>query len=201
LVGVITARSLRLPALVLAGLALAAGAVAARGSSSSSLTPPATLGTTLMRLRDVPIEKQKGQKDLARRAAWNGKTSAAVSAAYGGPQAVAETYSTKELEVFALLVAVRAPSPKLYAPYVDAKYLDLARPEQEARVYGDVQCLVQNLPTLRPAKPTPDKVFTILCQRSGPHLTVQLRDISGPALQHHPEIAAQMVDQAYAAMS
>ena len=43
----------------------------------------------------------------------------------------------------------------------------------------------------------PDSAHTVMCQRSGPHLTVQFRNVVGDHLGVHPEVVAQMVDQTY----
>src|SRR4051812_38381936 len=170
--GVTAFRSFRIPAAALVAAALAAGVVGR--SDASTFAPPKKLGA-YVRFGDVKINRTGlGLKQARRHAAWNQKTAAAASAAYAGAQAIAEDYSNDGLTDFALLVAVKAPTPKLYVPYVDAAYLALAKPPQEVRAYGDVQCQVQNDPTASGRKPAPESVHVIMCQRSGAHLTVQI---------------------------
>jgi hypothetical protein len=189
-------RSLRIPAAAIVAAALAAGAVAA-SSDASTFTPPKKLGA-YVRFGDVKVSKTGiGLKQAKRHAAWDQKTASMVSAAYGGAQAISEDYSNEGLTDFALLVAVKAPSPKLWVPYSDPVTLGLVKPFQEVRTFGDVQCKVQNDPTVAGKKPAADSVHVVGCQRNGPHLTVQIQNVSGDHLGNHPETVAQMVDQAF----
>jgi hypothetical protein len=184
------------------GLGLVAGAVAAGdAATSATFTPPKSLGVYI-RFGDIKLSKTgTGLKQAKRHAAWDRKTAAAASAAYGGAAAVSEDYSNEGYTDFALLVAVKAPSPKLFVPYSDPVVLGLVKPFSEVRVYGDVQCQVQNDPTVAGKKPAANSVHVILCQRSGPKLSVQLRSVSGDHLGSRPDVAAQMVDQAFTALS
>jgi hypothetical protein len=191
-------RSFRIPAAALAAAAVAASIASTSGASS--FAPPKKLGA-LARFGDLKInQSSRGQALAKRHNAWNQKTAAAASAAYGGAAAIAQDYANDGLTDFALLVAVKGPTPKLYVPYNDAKYLGLARAPQEVRVYGDVQCIVHNDPTVTGRKPAPDSVHVGLCQRSGPHLTVQVQGVGGQ-LGNHPETVAQLIDQEFAALS
>jgi hypothetical protein len=195
-------RSFRIPAACLLAAGLVAGAVAVSdAATSASFTPPKKLGAYI-RFGDVKLSKTGlGLKQAKRHAAWDRKTAAAASAAYSGAAAVSEDYSNEGFTDFALLVAVRAPSPKLYVPYSDPAVLGVVKPFSEVRTYGDVQCQVQNDPTVAGKKPTPESVHVVLCQRSGPHLTVQIRNVSGDHLGFRPDTVAQMVDQAFSALS
>jgi hypothetical protein len=192
-------RSFRIPAAALLAAALAAGAVSTSGASS--FTPPKTLGGYL-RFGDAKLSKTAlGLKQAKRHAAWDRKTAATAAAAYGGAAAISEDYTNEELSDFALLVAVKAPTTRLWVPYTDPVVLGVVKPFSEVRTYGSVQCQVQNDPTIPPKKPVAASVHTVMCQRSGPHLTVQLRNVSGDHLGNHPEKVAQMVDQAFTALS
>ncbi len=199
--GVTAFRPSRILAACLAAAALSAGLIAAR-SDASSFTPPEKLGAYIP-FRDVKIIKTnaQGAKQAKRHELWDRKTAATLSAAYGGAQAVAEDYSNEDLSDSALLVAVKAPSPKLWVYYSDPVTLGLVRPFQEVRTFGQVQCKVQNDPTIAGKKPAPSSVHVAGCQRSGPHLTVQIQNVAGDELGNHPETVAQLVDQAYDALS
>jgi hypothetical protein len=155
-----------------------------------------------VRFADVPINKSgKGLELTKRHALWDRKTAAAIAAAYGGAAATVQDYSdTKLLNLF-MLTAVQAPSPRLYVPYVDAAYLGLALPPDELRTYGQTQCEVRNDPTVKGRKPAADSAHTVVCQRVGPHLTVQIRGVSGDVLGTRPSTVAALVDQAFVAMS
>jgi hypothetical protein len=193
-------RTFRIPGAALAAAALAAGVVAS-ASDASTFAPPKKLGA-YSRFGDLKLNKTgPGLKTAQRHAAWNRKTAAAASAAYAGAQAIAEDYSNDGLTDFALLVAVKAPTPRLFVPYTDPAALGVAKAPQEVRTYGSVQCQVQNDPTVAGRKPAAESVHTIMCQRSGPHLTVQIRGVTGDHLGNHPETVAQLIDQVYTSLS
>jgi hypothetical protein len=195
-------RTFRTPAATLLAAGVVAGAVAASDAATSSpFAAPKKLGA-YVRIADAKLSKSgPGLKQAQRQAKWDRKTAATASAAYGGAAAVTEYYSNDGFTDFALLVAVKGPSPKLFVPYSDPVVLGVVKPFSEVRTYGDVQCQVQNDATVPPKKPAPDSVHVVACQRSGPHLTVQMRNVSGDHLGNHPEVVAQMIDQAYEALS
>jgi hypothetical protein len=184
---------------LVAALATAA-AVQAASSTGSALKPPPRLGA-YVRAEDAKINRTgPGKKNAARIVAWSRRTAAALAAAYGGAAAGAQDYSDDSFENLFLLLAVRAPTPRPVVPYVDAAYLGLVRPPDEVRSFGAVSCVLHNDATATGHTPAPDSVHTVLCQRSGPHLTVQLRSVSGD-LGNHPDQVARLVGEAFASLS
>ncbi len=95
-----------------------------------------------------------------------------VSSAYGGAPANARVYHDPTLRDQVLVIAVRKPSPGLFATAGSAESLGLALPVQEVDSFGPVQCLVRN-DLVAKGQPIPKDVHnTVRCQRSDSHLTL-----------------------------
>ena len=124
-----------------------------------------------------------------------------LSAAYGGAAVVVQRYSDADLANFVTVEAVRAQSPAPYMPYENAQDLGLAKPEQEIVTFGDVRCLVADLPTAAGQQPQADSVTTETCERTSTHLTVRLRFGGGGDLMHSPQQAAALVNVAWGSLS
>lgn len=182
---------------VLAGFAVA---TAGSGTRPAPLKLPASIGG-FVRIEDVPLNRTgAGLRITKRYAGWDRRTAASLSRAYGGVPAAAQLYSDKGLENMFLLLAVRAPSPRLFTPYQDPGYLGLARPQNEVRTIGDVDCLVFNDPTPRGKTPPADSVHVVECRRSGRQLTVSIVHVTGD-LASAPATAAQLVDAGWNALT
>jgi hypothetical protein len=186
---------------------LAVGAVVAvllwplAGSASRvALSPPSHLGA-YVRFQDAPRNKRgPGLKLAKRQQTWDRRTAALLSRAYGGATATAQRYTNQGLDNSFQLLAVGAPSPRLFAPYEDAAFLGLARPPSEVLTLGTVDCLVQNEPTARGGTPPPTSVHIVTCQRLDKHLTVQVTRVSGD-LGNDPAAVSKLVDQAWSELS
>ncbi|WP_290060002.1 hypothetical protein [Amycolatopsis solani] len=171
------------------------------GPSGGALTAPATLGG-LARAQDAlakfGVEESKGQ--VARVDKADRETAARTSAAYGGAGAVVQQYQDAGLERSFQLIAVRAASPELVAPYEDAEALDLAAPGTELVRTGAVQCLVHHDPEPAGSPPDPDRSSVLSCQRSGPDLTVTVRCLSAEGNRDPRELAG-IVEEAWKELS
>jgi hypothetical protein len=172
-------------------------AVAAAASADSVPRAPALLGS-LMRFQDVPINSSGPGKVVARQHVEdNAKSTKLLSQAYGGAAATVQDYADNGLLNMALLLLVRAPSPRPFVPYQDAKFLGLATPPQQVLRYGDVWCeILYSPPTVAGRKPAPSSVNVVGCRKSNPKLTVWIQDVSG-GLLHDPAAVAALVDQAW----
>ena len=171
------------------------------GPSGSTLTAPASLGG-LSRAQDAiaKFDKVKGQALITRIDKTDRETGTRVSAAYGGAGAIAQQYQDDRLERSFQLLAVRAPSPELVAPYEDAQALGLAQPSTELVRVGAVQCLVHHDPAAAGSTPDPERSSVRTCQRSGPDLTVSVRSLSSDG-NRDPREMAGIVEEAWRALS
>jgi hypothetical protein len=168
----------------------------AGSAGGAALSPPSRLGD-YVRFQDARSNKSgSGLKLAKRQQVWDRRTAAVLSRAYGGAAAAAQRYTNQGLDNFFLLLAVRASSPRLFAPYEDAEYLGLARPSSEVLTRGAVDCLVQNEPTARGGSPPPTSVHVVTCQRSDKHLTVQITRVSGD-LGNATAAVSNLVEQAW----
>jgi hypothetical protein len=170
---------------------------------TAALEAPATLGG--YQTLETASAAVDGDSDAAARlaertTAWNARTAEAVSQAYGGAAAFAATYANEGLDIIVPLIAVRASSPRPFAPYTDAETLGLARSPQEVRTFGEVSCVVQNRATPAGQEPDADATLATTCVRTGDDLTVQVL-YPGPDLGTQPEAVARLVDEAWAALA
>ncbi|MEV7098442.1 hypothetical protein AB0M80_36950 [Amycolatopsis sp. NPDC051045] len=165
--------------------------------SGRALSAPPQLGG-LSRAQEAiaKLDKVKGQPMIARIAKTDRETAARVSVAYGGAGAIAQQYQDARLQRAFQLVAVRASSPELVAPYEDTEALGLAAPSTELVRVGAVQCLRYNGSTPAGSAPDPERSFVTNCQRTGPALTVTLRSISSEGNRDPRELAG-IVEQAW----
>lgn len=171
------------------------------GPSGQAPAAPANLGG-LSRAEEAiaKLDKVKGQSMIARVEKADRETGAAVSAAYGGAGAVVQEYRDDKFARGFQLIAVRAPSPELFAPYQDAQALGMAKPDTELVRVGDVQCLLHNDPAALGSTPDPDQSFVTSCQRSGPALTVTIRTLSREG-NGDPRELAGIVKEAWGTLS
>ncbi|WP_086846135.1 hypothetical protein [Amycolatopsis kentuckyensis] len=171
------------------------------GPSGRPLTAPAGLGG-LSRAQDAlaKFDKAKSEAMVTRIDKTDRETGTRVSAAYGGAGAIAQQYQDDRLERSFQLVAVRAPSPELVAPYEDAEALGLAAPGTELVRAGAVQCLVHHDPAAAGSTPDPDRSFVTNCQRTGPDLTVTVRSLSAEGNRDPRELAG-IVEEAWRVLS
>jgi hypothetical protein len=167
------------------------------GPSGRPLSAPATLGG-LDRSQEVisKLDETNGRAQADRLGRTDRETAGRVSEAYGGAGTVVQQYHDDRLERSFQLIAVRAPSPGLVAPYEDTEALDLAAPSTELVRVGDVQCLRHNDPTSAGSTPDPDRSVVTHCQRTGPDLTVTLRSLSSEGNRDPRELAG-IVEQAW----
>ena len=98
------------------------------------------------------------------------------------------------------LTAVAGPVEPLHARRVDLMSVQVSQQPEELRRYGAVVCKLHHDPLPKGNVPTTDAVRTLTCQRTSPALSVVGTD-PGPALEHHPEAVARMVDRAYQRLS
>jgi hypothetical protein len=183
-------------------VALVAGAVAVPLDASTAagtakpIVAPKRIGIYLREAAVKKLNNSVGKKVIAREAAWNARTAEAVSKAYRGAPAVAESYAREDLTIFFKLVAVRARTPGEWALYTDPKVLGSVRPQAQVKSFGAVQCQITNVFTPAGQKPAADSVQTVECRRTSAHLTVTLKNISEP-LMHHPRAVAAALNQAW----
>jgi hypothetical protein len=167
------------------------------GPSGQDLTAPANLGG-LGQAQDAiaKVDAVRGKATIDRIDKTDRETASRVSAAYDGAGAVVQQYQDEGLLRSFQLVAVRAPSPELFAPYEDVQALGVAKPSTELVRVGAVQCLVHNDPAASGSASDPDRSFVTNCQRSGPGLTVAVRSM-GTEGNHDPQELAGIVEQAW----
>ncbi|WP_410645688.1 hypothetical protein [Amycolatopsis sp. lyj-346] len=167
------------------------------GPSGQSLSAPPRLGE-LSRAQEAiaKLGEGNGQAVVTRIEKTDRETAARVSVAYGGAGSVAQQYQDDQLERGVQLIAVRAPSPELVAPYEDIEAFGLAVPSTELVRVGAVQCLRHNGSTAAGSTPDPEQSFVTSCQRTGPDLTVTVRSL-GSAGNRDPRELAGLVDQAW----
>lgn len=167
------------------------------GAEKTSLTAPVTFGG-FTQVEHNPRYKP-GSLNLFKDS--NPQSAKNLSAAYGGAAVVVESYADVDLANFLTLEAVRARSPLPYVPYVDARDLGLAKPEQEIVAFGDVECLVVNEPAVAASQPDTSTATAVTCERTSAHLTVRLRFSGGGDVAHSPAQAAALVDTAWGLLS
>lgn len=167
------------------------------GPSGQALTAPANLGG-LSQAKDAiaKLDAVRGKAQIDRIAKTDQETAARVSAAYDGAGAVVQDYQDDRLLRSFQLVAVRAPSPELFAPYEDVQALGVAKPGTELVRVGAVQCLVHNDPAAPGSASDPERSFVLNCQRTGPGLTVTVRSM-GTEGNRDPRELAGIVEQAW----
>jgi len=165
-------------------------------SGRSLAAPPQLGGLSRAQEAIAKLDKTKGQSMIARIEKTDRETAARVTAAYGGAGAVVQQYQSDQLERGFQLIAVRAPSPELIAPYEDTEALGLAAPSTELVRVGAVQCLVHHDQEPAGSTPDPDRSFVTNCQRTGPGLTVTLRSLSSEGNRDPRELAG-IVEQAW----
>jgi len=175
------------------------------GSSGAShdkrpLAAPAALGAYQALGTVEARHGATGKANALREIAWNEKSAAFLSAAYGGAPSLVAKYADTGLDTFVTLFAVRAPSPRPFYEYQDAAYLGLARPTNEVRPEGDDTCGLQNEPTPPGQTPKPETVFVVTCQRSDAKLTVFIH-VGGGNLEHDPARVAALVDSAWQSLA
>ena len=165
------------------------------GPSGQAPTAPANLGG-LSKAQDAiaKVDATRGKAQIDRIAKTDQETAARVSAAYAGAGAVVQDYQDDGLLRSFQLVAVRAPSPELFAPYEDVQALGEAKPGTELVRVGAVQCLVHNAPAAPGS--TPDQSFVLNCQRTGPGMTLAVRSLSSEG-NHDARELAGIVEQAW----
>jgi hypothetical protein len=170
------------------------------GPSPQPLKAPDTLGG-LSRAQDAiaKVDSVKGRPQIDRVDKTDRETGSRVSAAYGGAGAVVQQYQDDRLLRSFQLIAVRAPSPELVAPYEDVQALGVAKPSTELVRSGAVQCLLHNDPAAPGSTPDPEQSFVMSCQRTGQALTVTVRSL-GTEGNHDPQELAAVVEEAWAAL-
>ncbi|OXM69942.1 hypothetical protein [Amycolatopsis vastitatis] len=167
------------------------------GPSGQAPAAPANLGG-LAKAQDAitKVAAARGKAQIDRITKTDQETAARVSAAYDGAGAVVQDYQDERLARSLQLIAVRAPSPELFAPYEDVQALGEAKPGTELVRVGAVQCLLHNNPAAPGSTPDPDLSFVMQCQRTGPGLTVTVRSM-GTEGNHDPQELAGIVEQAW----
>lgn len=194
-----TGRAVAMVAVVagIAGLAVGAAVVGGAwllfgndGGSSAPVSAPSRIGD-YYRFSEVPkLKKDNDGKDVAAmRSDWDRRSSELLSAAYDGAGAVVQLYSDDNLDQTFHLEVVRAPSPKQFLPYSDAKELGLKKPLEEVVDIGAVSCAVRN------NEGAPSQVMT--CMRTADDLTVIISHVSSD-LGESPDKAAALVDEVWA---
>ncbi|MDT7806080.1 MAG: hypothetical protein QOI78_9513 [Actinomycetota bacterium] len=180
--------------------AVTAAACPAGGTTPQPLKAPDTLGG-LSRAQDAiaKVDSVKGRPQIDRVDKTDRETGSRVSAAYGGAGAVVQQYQDDRLLRSFQLIAVRAPSPELVAPYEDVQALGVAKPSTELVRSGAVQCLLHNDPAAPGSTPDPEQSFVMSCQRTGQALTVTVRSL-GTEGNHDPQELAAVVEEAWAAL-
>ncbi|WP_212238943.1 hypothetical protein [Catenulispora pinistramenti] len=167
------------------------------GADKSALTAPASIGafTPMVKNSKTPAATLKTMEESATVGAKN------LSAAYGGAAAVSQEYSDAGLENYVVLEAVRAQSPIPYVPYEDAHALGMDKPEQEIDTFGQVHCLIANIPVAVGQAAQPNGTSAVTCERTSAHLTVRLRFGGDGDVMHSPQQAAALVDTAWGELS
>ncbi|RSM39087.1 hypothetical protein DMA12_31190 [Amycolatopsis balhimycina DSM 5908] len=167
------------------------------GPSGQAPTAPANLGG-LRRAEEAiaKVDAVRGKASIDRITKTDQETAARVSAAYDGAGAVVQEYQDERLSRTLQLIAVRAPSPELFAPYEDVQALREAKPGTELVRIGAVQCLLHNTRGGPGNDPDPALSFVTNCQRTGPGLTVTVRT-NGIEGNHDPQELAGIVEQAW----
>lgn len=167
------------------------------GPSGQAPAAPANLGG-LSKAQDAiaKVDAVRGKANIDRITKTDQETAARVSAAYGGAGAVVQDYQDEHLARTLELIAVRAPSPELFAPYEDLQALGEAKPSTELVRIGEVQCLLHNNLSAPGSTPDPDLSFVMNCQRTGPGLTVTVRCL-GAEGNRDPQELAGIVEQAW----
>lgn len=167
-------------------------------ASGLPLQAPATLGgVDKADVQPVKVKDDLAHRQFAQRNATSDRENTnRVAAAYGAP-ALVQTYTAVDFAHSFQITAVRTHAPGLAIPY-EQKDNGLAGPTNELRQVGDVSCVLHN--DLAPfEEPTPDKTSVLLCQRTDPGLTVQLKPLGDDTREHSdPAVCAAMIDEAWA---
>jgi len=177
------------------GLAVGAAVVAGAwllfgndsGGSSSPISAPEQVGD-YYRFADVPMLQDEDRRPVDYRVEADRRSSERLSAANGDAGAFVQQYSDDDLENGFSLDVVRAPSPALYVPYSDPKYLGVDKPPEEVREFGDVACAMRNL--------TSGESMVTRCLRTDAGLSVTISVVTGD-LAEQPEKVAALVDEAW----
>ncbi len=127
-----------------------------------------------------PMSADKKAAQLGRQEANQLKVEQLTVASYQranpGAAVAFRGYANSDLEHFVNVIAVRAAYPGLtLGPVPDPAYLGLAVPQQQVKSFGQVDCLVTQSRTTLAGQPVdPENDVTIMCQRTGEALSVQL---------------------------
>ena len=153
--------------------------------SADSITLPATLPGFQDYLTASKVARTKSSSGSSARATQfleaqransekvSGLTREAYQKANPGAAVAFGQYADAEIEHQFSVIAVRATYPGLTnGPVIDPAYLKLAVAPQRIQVFGEVQCLVASGSTRAGQQPDPKQMFTGVCQRTGPALTV-----------------------------
>jgi hypothetical protein len=186
-------------ALVASGIWLLANSGGGGPAGSGPPVPPAKLGE-YARIGDLRLSQSGlGKQNADRVSGWNQHSAERLSATYGGAAAAAETYYDEGMRTqFALyLVRTRAPFPP-FVPFQDSAYLQVKRPFEEMRQFGDVACMVRNDPVPTNGEDRADTTHVVTCLRTSDHFTVQIAYVTDD-LGNNPQQVADLVNQAWAA--
>lgn len=157
-------------------------------SADRELTLPDSIGS-LTPETENPTIAEENPEWAGSAAEVDEQTAASWSEAYDGASATAARYVDDELTSFLTVVAVAAPSPGLATVSYDLERLALETPPTEVRSYGNVECLVRNLPS-------GDGAYVDQCQRSSDDLTVRVL-LPGGDLSDDPATVAGNVDEVF----
>lgn len=103
----------------------------------------------------------------------SGLTTAAYQQANPGAAVAFRQYADATVEHQPSVIAVRATYPGLTnGPVIDPAYLKLAVAPQRIQSFGEVDCLIVGASTPAGEQVDPTQMYTSVCQRTGPALTV-----------------------------
>ena len=155
------------------------------GDSQREITLPDSLGDLLSfdaacaerdENADLCQENAEDRQEVVLAAADN------LSEAYDGAATAAREYTTPELDRFAQLLAVAAPSPGLWTSESDvsAEYTHVGHPREWVEERDGIQCLAATTVSVREGEELdPDDTIVIRCQATDDGLTVLLRPAGG----------------------
>jgi hypothetical protein len=184
----------RAPAVVVVLVALANVSPGVANAGSGTLVAPAKIGTFVQLAKAAKEQGALGQGDAKQKAAENTQSEALLSQAYGGKDALVESYATNDLNHLFTLLAVRGASPLPWVPFAEPAYLNLAVAPYEAKAIGDAWCLISNDDTTKGKTPAPDSAHALTCMRTARNLTVQIYE---PGPNEHPESFVPLLDEAW----
>jgi hypothetical protein len=193
--------------LVVGGLIVGAAWLATAGQggdfdgSTAEVALPAKVGS-YPRFADAKINEQENAKATVERTKkWNAESAKRLSTSYAGAAAAVETYSDDTYQNSFTVYVVRATSPfPVFVRYEDPKVLQVVRPPNEERRYGEVSCQVVNEPTAKGGKPGPESAHVVDCRRTEQGLTVDIVAATGD-LGTRPDQVASLVDDVWSQVS